>query len=70
MYKVLTLHILYDRFLSMKTKLLQIQMPIDLRKRLERLAEIDRRSMTSEALSILEEEIDARLATRKNGIPA
>lgn len=47
----------------MKTMLLQILMPIDLHRKLEQLAQLDRRSKTSEALVILEEEI----AIRTNG---
>jgi hypothetical protein len=41
-------------------KLLQIPLPEGIRDKLIKLAEIDRRSMTSEALVILEKEIGIR----------
>jgi len=45
----------------MKTKLIQIQVPIQFHEKLSRLATIDRRSMSAEALVILESEVNRRL---------
>lgn len=50
------------------TKLLQLPIPMDLGDRLQRLADLDRRSKTAEALILLEEgmiEREARLTKRE-----
>ena len=52
--------------ISMETKLLQLQVPADLREKLREIAETDRRSMTAEAIWILEREIDRRLSSTTN----
>jgi len=66
MYKVLTVHILRDKVFIMKTELLQIQMPADLKEKLRKLAIKEHRSLTSEALTILEAEVDTRLEKAKS----
>jgi len=47
----------------METKLLQLPIPLDLRERLKELADSDRRSMTAQAIWILENEVTRRLAS-------
>jgi hypothetical protein len=57
----------------METKLIQVPLPIELRKRLQAVAKADRRSMTQEALSMLEMEIQRReseLGLRWEGVSA
>jgi plasmid stability protein len=44
----------------MESKLLQINVPVELRERLRAVAKRDRRSMSAEALTMLEAEVNRR----------